>query len=66
MNTQQLHRGRLIDHIQLVVDDLPTSRRFYQAIFEALDIPIEGSADDQFGLMSFSFRLPQARRRRVN
>jgi hypothetical protein len=49
-----------------VVDDLPTSRRFYQVIFEALDIPIEGSADDHFGLMSFSFRLLQARRRRVN
>lgn len=29
METQELHRGRLIDHLQLVVRDLPASRRFY-------------------------------------
>lgn len=44
----QLHRGRLIDHIQLVVADLPASRTFYEAILEVLDIPIEGSADAHF------------------
>ena len=48
METQQLHRGRLIDHIQLVVADLPASRRFYEAVFEVLDIPIGGAADDYF------------------
>ncbi|KQU50634.1 glyoxalase [Bosea sp. Leaf344] len=48
MEAQQLHRGRLIDHIQLVVRDLPASRRFYEAVFAALDIPIGGSADDHF------------------
>jgi len=48
METQQLHRGRLIDHIQLVVADLPASRRFYEAVFEVLGIPIGGAADDYF------------------
>jgi catechol 2,3-dioxygenase-like lactoylglutathione lyase family enzyme len=48
METQQLHRGRLIDHIQLVVGDLPASRRFYEAIFDVLGIPIGGAADDYF------------------
>jgi catechol 2,3-dioxygenase-like lactoylglutathione lyase family enzyme len=44
----QLHRGRLIDHIQLVVRDLEASRRFYAAIFEALEIPIGDATDDHF------------------
>ena len=48
METQELHRGRLIDHIQLVVRDLPAARRFYTAIFESLNIPIGGTADDYF------------------
>ena len=48
METQELHRGRLIDHIQLVVRDLPASRKFYEAIFKVLDVPIGGSAEDYF------------------
>ncbi|WP_119389122.1 VOC family protein [Taklimakanibacter lacteus] len=48
METQELHRGRLIDHIQLVVRDLGASRRFYEAIFKVLNIPIGGSAKDYF------------------
>ena len=48
METQELHRGRLVDHIQLVVADLGASRRFYEALFEVLDIPIGGSADAHF------------------
>jgi catechol 2,3-dioxygenase-like lactoylglutathione lyase family enzyme len=48
MEVQELHRGRLIDHIQLVVRDLAAARRFYTAIFETLGIPIGGSADDHF------------------
>ena len=35
METQELHRGRLIDHIQLVVRDLAAAQRFYAAIFDA-------------------------------
>lgn len=48
METQELHRGRLIDHIQLVVRDLEASRRFYTAVFEALQVPIAGSGPDYF------------------
>ena len=48
METQELYRGRLIDHIQLVVRDLPASRRFYTAVFEALGVPLAGSGEDYF------------------
>lgn len=37
----ELYRGRLIDHVQLVVADLAASRRFYGAIMAVLDIPIQ-------------------------
>ena len=48
METQELHRGRLIDHLQLVVRDLDASRRFYDAVFGVLGVPIGGSGDDHF------------------
>lgn len=48
METNALHRGRLIDHIQLVVRDLGASRRFYQAVFDVIGIPIAGEGDDHF------------------
>jgi catechol 2,3-dioxygenase-like lactoylglutathione lyase family enzyme len=48
METQQLHRGRLIDHIQLVVRDLPASRAFYSSIFAVLNVPLGGAGDDYF------------------
>lgn len=48
METQELHRGRLIDHIQLVVEDLSASQKFYTAIFNVLNIPIGGTAEDYF------------------
>jgi catechol 2,3-dioxygenase-like lactoylglutathione lyase family enzyme len=48
METQQLHRGRLIDHIQLVVRDLPASQAFYEAIFAALQVPMGGTGDGYF------------------
>ena len=48
MATQELHRGRLIDHIHLVVRNLPASQRFYAAVFEALEIPLGGSGDGHF------------------
>lgn len=48
MATQTMHRGRLIDHLQLVVKDLEASRRFYGAVFEALGVPIGGSGEDYF------------------
>ncbi|MET0518271.1 MAG: VOC family protein [Burkholderiaceae bacterium] len=48
MTTQQLHRGRLIDHLHLVVQDLAASQRFYQAVLDALEIPLGGSGDGFF------------------
>lgn len=48
METPELHRGRLIDHIQLVVADLAVSRRFYEAVFGALNVPMGGSGDSYF------------------
>ncbi len=48
METQELHRGRLIDHIQLVVRDLAASRAFYTAVFEVLAIPMGGASEDYF------------------
>ena len=48
MEAQELHRGRLVDHIQLVVRDLDASRRFYEAVLRVLGIPIGGEAEDYF------------------
>jgi lactoylglutathione lyase len=48
METNELHRGRLIDHLQLVVPDLARSKRFYVAIFEALGIPLGGEGPGFF------------------
>ncbi|HKP56868.1 MAG TPA: VOC family protein [Polyangiales bacterium] len=48
MEANKLYRGRLIDHIQLVVSDLPKTQRFYAAIFEVLGIPIAGQGDSYF------------------
>lgn len=48
METQELHRGRLIDHVQLVVEDLEASQRFYAAVFEAIGIPMGGTGPGFF------------------
>jgi catechol 2,3-dioxygenase-like lactoylglutathione lyase family enzyme len=48
METHELHRGRLIDHIQLVVKDLPASQTFYAAIFKVLGIPMGGTGPGFF------------------
>ena len=48
METQEFYRGRLIDHIQLVVRDLAVSHTFYTAVLEVLNIPISGSGDGFF------------------
>ena len=42
----EIHRGRLIDHIGLVVRDFQASRRFYEAVFAAIEMPVAGSGDD--------------------
>jgi catechol 2,3-dioxygenase-like lactoylglutathione lyase family enzyme len=41
METQELHRGRLID-------DLAASRAFYSAVFDALKVPMGGTGEDYF------------------
>ena len=48
MELQELHRGRLVDHIQLVVPDLAASRRFYDAILGVLDVPVVDGGEDFF------------------
>ena len=48
MTAQELHRGRLIDHIQLVVGDIPASQRFYTAVMNALEIPMGGTGAGYF------------------
>lgn len=44
----ELHRGRLVDHLQLVVRDLVASQRFYAAVLDVLGIPMGGTGDDHF------------------
>jgi catechol 2,3-dioxygenase-like lactoylglutathione lyase family enzyme len=43
-----IHRGRLVDHVQLVVADLGASRRFYEAVLGVLGIPIDFEAEGMF------------------
>jgi catechol-2,3-dioxygenase len=66
MALQELHRGRLIDHIQLVVKDLAASRSFYEAVFKVLDIPIGGTAKIFSGRTNFSSPPPTARPRKAD
>jgi catechol 2,3-dioxygenase-like lactoylglutathione lyase family enzyme len=44
----ELHRGRLIDHLQLVVSDLGKSKRFYAALLGSLGVPIGGEGPTFF------------------
>ena len=48
METQELHKGRLIDHIQLVVKDLAASHTFYSTVLATLNIPVGGTGDGYF------------------
>ena len=48
METMELHRGRLIDHVQLVVRDLSASQAFYSSVFEVLGVPMGGTGDGYF------------------
>ena len=48
METTELFRGRLIDHLQLVVADVERSKRFYEAVLGALGIPIGGEGPGFF------------------
>lgn len=50
METNELYRGRLIDHVQLVVRDLTASRRFYTETLAVLGIPFGGEGPEFFWL----------------
>lgn len=44
----ELHRGRLLDHLHLVVSDIERSKRFYAAVLGALGLPLGGEGADYF------------------
>jgi catechol 2,3-dioxygenase-like lactoylglutathione lyase family enzyme len=44
----KLHRGRLIDHLHLVVADLDKSKRFYRAVLETLGLQLQIEWDHAF------------------
>ena len=48
MEISEIYRGRLIDHLQLVVRDLPRSQHFYTAVLESLGVPIGGTGEGFF------------------
>ena len=48
MEALEIHRGRLIDHIQLVVRDLAQSEAFYTAVLGALQVPMGGKGEGYF------------------
>ncbi len=48
METNRLYRGRLIDHIQLVVQDLQASLNFYTAVLAVLEIPVVTTEEGYF------------------
>ena len=48
MEAQQLHRGRLIDHVHLIARDLDVTKRFYAAALGALGRKIEGEGEGYF------------------
>jgi lactoylglutathione lyase len=50
MEIKELHRGRLIDHLHLVVPDLERSQRFYTATLATLGIPVGGTGPGFFWL----------------
>jgi catechol 2,3-dioxygenase-like lactoylglutathione lyase family enzyme len=48
MDAQQLHRGRLIDHVSLIARDLEATKRFYAAVLAVLGRKIEGEGENYF------------------
>ncbi len=45
MEAEQLHRGRLLDHVHLIARDMEATKRFYAAALGALGRKIEGEGD---------------------
>jgi catechol 2,3-dioxygenase-like lactoylglutathione lyase family enzyme len=44
----QLHRGRLFDHVHLVVGDVEASKRFYRTVLSVLGIGLGGEGENHF------------------
>jgi catechol 2,3-dioxygenase-like lactoylglutathione lyase family enzyme len=44
----EIHRGRLLDHVQLLAADLKRSRDFYKAVLPTLGFALTDDADDHF------------------
>lgn len=60
METIQVTRGRLIDHVQLVVADLGRSRRFYEAVLGALGVPLAGEGTGFFWADELCVSTPES------
>ena len=48
MEAEQLHRGRLIDHVHLIARDIEATKRFFVAALGALGRKIEGEGKGYF------------------
>jgi catechol 2,3-dioxygenase-like lactoylglutathione lyase family enzyme len=44
----ELQRGRLIDHVHLVVADIEASRKFYAALLEVVGVPLGSKSPEHF------------------
>ena len=44
----EMHRGRMIDHVHLVVADVEASKRFYRTVLSVLGIPLGGEGKEHF------------------
>lgn len=58
MKVNEIHRGRLIDHVQLIVHDIDRSKRFYRAVLGALGREINGEGEDYFFADELFVSLP--------
>jgi len=45
----QFHRGRLIDHVHIVVSDLERSRKFYRLVLESIGKKLDNDDVHDFG-----------------